>query len=523
MLVRSAAGIIQRLATTFYEDPASSLTTVLVTGGSRESVSSTHIVQSVLAATQQRVARLTPQGYVLDEEGTKLTARGAIWEPDEEDPTAGRPCTSPFWLAPYRGKYEPPEQTPDALGLQQVLAGCVDGGADTAVMAATPQALRRSGAPNCRFDVIVYAGGAAPLAADGDDDNAAAVESLMLSITDADSQRAIICMDDGEVSRRLCAACQSRGSPPITFSSSLEDPTPGSAVDVYPIKVELSLWDTSLLVATPMGEVSIRTTLVGTPAVVYITCAVAVGVAMGVPLETIAAGVQAVRNVPGILESVDEGQPFAVLVDSARSPEQLASTLACVRECGAQNLITVVGAPAGWDKATRRALGAAAHGLSDVLIVTTDNPDGEDCFTIADHVVAGFDTDVYNSVEVRRKAPRFRFLKDHSRFIGDEWYDDDPWVAMQYQSIAKRFVIADRFHAIRAAIGMAGEGDAVVLAGKGDADFQLVAGDKHWFHDATEARAALKILPKKPKSLDTRNLPYRVTDWPAEMNDFIGT
>ena len=153
--------------------------------------------------------------------------------------------------------------------------------------------------------------------------------------------------------------------------------------------------------------------------------------------------------------------------------------------------------------------------------VTTDNPGSEDENAILSDVVSGFDQEVYRSEEVRRRLPRFPFLRDWSEFLTDDYYHDDPWAAMQYQSVAKRFVIGERFHAIRAALGMAADGDAVVLVGKGAEDFQFVEGRKHWFHDATEARAALKVLPKRPKSIDMRVLPYRIVDWPAEINAFI--
>ena len=186
--------------------------------------------------------------------------------------------------------------------------------------------------------------------------------------------------------------------------------------------------------------------------------------------------------------------------------------------------------------------------------MTSDNPDDEEEFSILADMVSGFDQEVYRSDEartrcalparrtelvvaaatfhasntphcfpaqVRRKLPRFAFLKDWAEFLTDDYYHDDPWAAMQYQSVAKRFVIADRFHAIRAALGMAADGDAVVIAGKGAEDWQLVDGNKHWFHDATEARAALRALPKRPKSIDMRVLPYRIVDWPAEINNFV--
>jgi UDP-N-acetylmuramoylalanine-D-glutamate ligase len=132
-----------------------------------------------------------------------------------------------------------------------------------------------------------------------------------------------------------------------------------------------------------------------------IAAAVAVGVALGVPLDVITAGVEALNGVPGQLESVDEGQPFAVIVDEARTPAELERTLKAVRDCGAQHIITVMGcqgdgcafalhaAPlcslarlyvlvrlcltrmqnANSDKDMRPVMGRTAHQLSDVLIV----------------------------------------------------------------------------------------------------------------------------------------------------------
>jgi hypothetical protein len=84
---------------------------------------------------------------------------------------------------------------------------------------------------------------------------------------------------------------------------------------------------------------------VGRQAVGDIAAAVAVGVALGVPLDVITAGVEALNGVPGQLESVDEGQPFAVIVDEACTPADVERTLKAVRDCGAQHIITVMGCP----------------------------------------------------------------------------------------------------------------------------------------------------------------------------------
>ena len=155
------------------------------------------------------------------------------------------------------------------------------------------------------------------------------------------------------------------------------------------------------------------------------------------------------------------------------------------------------------------------------MFVTTDDPGFEPYEKPLEEVVAGFDHEVYRSKEIQSKQPPWPFLKDITSFLGPEVPSDDPWAAMQYQTVAKRFVVADRFIALRAALGMASEGYVVVVAGKGGRDWQEVEGERHWFDDAGEARAALKVLPKKPKSLDMGVLPYRIADWPSDMNDFL--
>ncbi len=366
VLVPDASAVIHRLAKTFYEDPASALTTVCVTGAAESSTATSFLIRAVLAATQQQVALLTPLGYALG--ALKLTSRGAIWEPDEDDPTRDRLCTTPNFLAPYRGKYEAPTSPPDVLGVQQLLAGCVDAGAETAVLAAPVRSLRASALHACRFDVAVWTGaGDGPAA----EDDVVAAEALLAAMADPKTQRAVLCVDDGATHRLRAAA--SAGARALTYSAQLDRPVADGSplADVYPLSVDLSIWDTTVTLATPLGDITLRTALVGAHAVADIAAAVTVGIALGATVDTIVAGVESVRGVPGQLESIDEGQPFAVIVDGARTPMALEKALKTVRDCGAQNVITVVGATAGSDKAFRAALGRMAHQLSDVLIVRT--------------------------------------------------------------------------------------------------------------------------------------------------------
>lgn len=366
---------------------------------------------------------------------------------------------------------------------------------------------------------------AAERAADAAEAAAAAERLFHSALSDPGTQRAVVCVDDEATATRLLAAAAGRAKV-ITYSGELGGRRAGAAPDaplpdVYPESAELSIWDTLVVLATPAGRLEARCALVGAAAVGHIAAAAAAGVALGVPLPALAAGLKAARPVPGQSEGVDEGQPFACIVDDARTPAALDALLRAVRECGALSLVTVLGAKAGTGAAERAAMGRVAHRLSDVVIVTLDDPGQEDVHEALAQVVAGFEQEVYRSPDVVARMPPWPFLRDHSAFWGDQFCTDDPWAAMQFQTLAKRYVIADRYHAIRGALGMASEGYAIVIAGKGDQDWQLVGQARHWFHDGTEARAALRALPKKPKSLDMAVLPYRIADWPAEMNAFM--
>ena len=111
--------------------------------------------------------------------------------------------------------------------------------------------------------------------------------------------------------------------------------------------------------------------------------------------------------------------------------------------------------------------------------------------------------------------PNFNFMRDWADIALDANHEreTDPWLAVQWQSYAKRYVIAERFHAIRAALGFANDGDAVLLLGKGAQDYHVVGDAKWWFDDWCEATDALRILGSPSMAnlkLDMKQLPYRM-------------
>ena len=178
--------------------------------------------------------------------------------------------------------------------------------------------------------------------------------------------------------------------------------------------------------------------------------AVAGALLLDVDEDAVAEGIRAVAGVPGRFEAVDEGQGFAVVVDYAHKPDALAAVLRAARPLGEGKLAVVFGAGGDRDRSKRPEMGRVARELADTVIVTSDNPRSEDPLEIIGEVLQGAGTDV----------------------------EVDP----------------DRRSAIETAIGRAGDGDVIVIAGKGHEQGQEIAGVVHPFDDRAVARAALRRL-----------------------------
>jgi UDP-N-acetylmuramoyl-L-alanyl-D-glutamate--2,6-diaminopimelate ligase len=164
---------------------------------------------------------------------------------------------------------------------------------------------------------------------------------------------------------------------------------------------------------------------------------------LGIEEGAIREGIAALAGVPGRFESVDAGQPFAVIVDYAHTPDSLENVLSAARELGGR-LTVVFGAGGDRDRDKRPLMGRVAARLADRAIVTTDNPRSEDPEAIAREVAQG-----------------------------------------------QLEIVLDRRQAIEAALGAAHPGDVVVIAGKGaDTEMELADGSIP-FDDRTAAREAL--------------------------------
>lgn len=149
---------------------------------------------------------------------------------------------------------------------------------------------------------------------------------------------------------------------------------------------------------------SINTKLVGLHNVSNILAAVATGIALGVDKKMIKKGIESVANINGRLESIDMGQKFKIFVDYAHTHNALENVLSFLNQSKKRNIITVFGCGGERDKKKRSLMGHVAEQLSDFVILTNDNPRGEDPLKIIKDIKKGMNSKKYIAVPNRKKA-----------------------------------------------------------------------------------------------------------------------
>lgn len=230
----------------------------------------------------------------------------------------------------------------------------------------------------------------------------------------------------------------------------------GARADVRAVDVQVGREGCAFEAATPAGRVHVSLQLLGRFNVYNALCALAVAVHFGVPLDRAARGLGSVRSIPGRFERIECGQPFSVVVDYAHTPDGLQNVLATAREMAPGRLIVVFGCGGDRDRGKRPQMGLVAARLADHVVVTSDNPRGEDPMAIIEDIVRG--------------------LRDGNG------------------SRAAYEVEPDRREAIRRALRRAGPGDAVLICGKGHETVQVFRDRVVPFDDREEARRALEEL-----------------------------
>ena len=261
----------------------------------------------------------------------------------------------------------------------------------------------------------------------------------------------VVCVDD-EAGRAMAA----RAGDAITVSAA-DQPAHWRATDIGPLASGLGAPPArggEFTVVDPAGvhhRIGIR--LPGRYNVANCLVALAILDAVGISPEQASQGLLETR-VPGRLEEIDCGQDFLALVDYAHKPEALRAVLTTL--LGPDHRLAVVfGAGGDRDPGKRGPMGEIAAQLADLVVVTDDNPRGEDPAAIRREILSG---------------------------------------VVEGGGAAEVVEIADRREAIRHAVAWAGPGDVVVVAGKGHETGQRGAGEVRPFDDRVELASALKAL-----------------------------
>jgi UDP-N-acetylmuramoyl-L-alanyl-D-glutamate--2,6-diaminopimelate ligase len=361
----------------------------------------------------------------------------------------------------YRDQVLPaPLTTPEAVELQALLAEMVAAGVKQVVMEVSSHALVQERVRGCAWDGAVFTNlGRDHLDFHRDLDDYFAAKSRLFLQGLAESGKAgrfaVINADD-PWGRRLLA----KPLPARVFTYGLQ---PGAIVSAH--AVEANAHGLRGVLRCGDEERCFSSALIGEPHLYNILAAAATAYALGIRLEHIVAGIAHCTVVPGRLEKIDVGQPFTVLVDYAHKPDALEKTLLAVRRFTAGRLVTVFGCGGDRDRGKRPLMGEVVGRLSDVALLTSDNPRTEDPWQILAETEPGL------------------IQAGMARLV-------DPRAIM---SLRRGYVVLpDRREAIRAALAGAQPGDTVVIAGKGHEDYQIVGTTKHHFDDREEVYAYLE-------------------------------
>jgi UDP-N-acetylmuramoyl-L-alanyl-D-glutamate--2,6-diaminopimelate ligase len=333
--------------------------------------------------------------------------------------------------------------TPPAEDLQALFVQIRDAGVTRAAMEVSSHALSQHRVDGTRFVVAGFTN----LTHEHLDFHGTFAEYLdakALLFTPEFTPRAAINIDD-ESGVQLMARARAAGLDVWTVSPS------GGAADVRVTDIAYAPDATTFVLTTPVGTSTLRSTLVGAFNVENSAVAAASALLAGMPFEAVAAGLQAPVVVPGRLERIDAGQPFAVIVDFAHTPDSLRRVLIEARRLApAGRILTVFGCGGDRDRAKRPLMGAAAGALADVVWITDDNPRSEDPDAIVAAIVEGIES----------TSTPFTVVRDRHAAIGD-------------------------------ALRLAAPGDVVVIAGKGHERGQTANGVTTPFDDRDVARTLL--------------------------------
>ena len=345
-----------------------------------------------------------------------------------------------------RGDTDVPSEmtTPDVMTLNRLMEEMLSDRKNAAVMEISSHALEQGRVLGIGLDSAVFTNITPEHLDYHGDMNAYFMAKSRIFDNLKEGAAGILNIDDPRI-RRLAAVRGERRM--VTFGEA-------EGADVRATDVRLSSGGSEFcMTAEGAGAVHIRSPLIGRHNVHNMLAAAASALSCGIGLDAVTAAMEDAPCVPGRLEAVQVPEDrFRVFVDYAHTPDALESVLACLRPLAAGRLICVFGCGGDRDRTKRPVMGGIAVAACDSVILTSDNPRTEDPAAILGEIEKGMPAaDNYSIIENRRDA-------------------------------------------IRAAFESAGEGDIVLIAGKGHEAYQIVGDRKMRFDDREEASAALRKL-----------------------------
>ncbi len=409
---------LSRIAANFYGNPSRKMKIYGITG-TKGKTTTAYLLESILRAAGEKPGVIGTIDYRVD---GKVIAQAA-------------------------------NTTPLAHTLQELLAGMAEAGAKAAVLEVSSHALALGRVEDIEFNFAAFTN----LQSDhldfhGDRENYFEAKARIFDLLAASpkkERRAVLNADDERAPELLGRL----GGEPAVLTFGINQPADFKASEIV-----IGENFTTFVLVTGGETFKVRLNLLGRHNVYNALTAITLATAGGLSVGAAVAGAAALQNVPGRLERVTLGQDFTVFVDYAHTDAALQNVLENLKLMPHARIITVVGCGGDRDRTKRAPMGRVCCGMSDQVIVTSDNPRSENPAQIFADIEAG--------------------------------------VRGQFQNYE---VIPDRGEAIKKAVALAAKGDILLIAGKGHETYQILKDRTIHFSDTEAAGAAIREKTERRK------------------------